>query len=101
MAAGALDGPSLIHASDLVVSGGGTMAREAAVLGVPAVSCFTGPLGVVDQFLAREERIRLIRRIEDADRVGTLVRNLTPTPRANGAPLQQVVDAICTTAGLG
>lgn len=101
ISAAALDGPSLIHASDLVVSGGGTMVREAAVLGVPAVSCFTGPLGAVDQFLARQERIRLIRRVEDADRVGTLVRNLTPAPRSNGAPLQQVVEAICTTASLG
>ena len=98
---GALDGPSLIHASDLVVSGGGTMAREAAVLGVPAVSCFTGRLGVVDQFLARQQRIRLIRKVEDVERVGTLVRNLTRTPRSNGAPLQQVVEAICTTASLG
>lgn len=101
VSAAALDGPSLIHASDLVVSGGGTMAREAAVLGVPAVSCFTGPLGAVDQFLAGQQRIRLIRGVEDAERVGTLVRNLTPTPRSNGAPLQQVVEAICTTAGLG
>ena len=48
-----LDGPSLIHESDLVVSGGGTMVREAAVLGVPAVSCFEGRLGAVDQYLAQ------------------------------------------------
>lgn len=97
---GALDGPSAIHAADLVVSGGGTMAREAAALGVPAISHFTGPLGAVDQFLASQERIRLIRAIDDADRVGTVVRHLRQQPRANGTPLREVVDAICATAGV-
>jgi uncharacterized protein len=95
---GALHGPSLIHAADLVVSGGGTMVREAAVLGVPAISCFTGPVGAVDAFLAREQRIRLIRRIEDVAQVGAVVRNGRAQPRSNGAPLKQIVDAICRTA---
>jgi predicted glycosyltransferase len=35
-------GPSLIAASDFFVGGGGSMIREAAVLGVPAASCFEG-----------------------------------------------------------
>jgi predicted glycosyltransferase len=95
---GALHGPSLIHAADLVVSGGGTMAREAAVLGVPAISCFAGPLGAVDAFLAREQRIRLVRRVEDVAQVGAVVRNRRAQPRSNGAPLRQIVDAICATA---
>ena len=99
--AGPVDGPSLIYASDLVVSGGGTMAREAAVLGVPAISCFTGPLGAVDEFLARQQRIRLVRTIEDADRVEPVKRNRRPTPRSNDAPLRQVVETICATADLG
>src|SRR5262249_38419090 len=34
----ALDGANLIAAADLVISGGGTMNREAAALGVPAMS---------------------------------------------------------------
>jgi predicted glycosyltransferase len=54
-----IDGPSLIYESDLVVSGGGTMVREAAVLGVPAVSCFEGRLGAVDQYLATTQLNRL------------------------------------------
>jgi predicted glycosyltransferase len=91
----------LIHAADLVVSGGGTMAREAAVLGVPAISCFTGPLGAVDAFLARERRIRLVRRVEDVAQIGAVVRNGRARPRSNGAPLRQIVDAICATAGRG
>ena len=44
----ALDGLNLIWFSDLVVSGGGTMNREAAALGVPVYSIFRGKLGAVD-----------------------------------------------------
>jgi predicted glycosyltransferase len=95
---GPLDGPSLICASDLVVTGGGTMAREAAVLGVPAISCFTGPLGAVDEFLAREARVRLIRTVEEAEQIGPVHRHRTAAARSNATPLRQVVDAICDTA---
>ena len=44
----ALDGLNLVWFSDLVVSGGGTMNREAAALGVPVYSIFSGTLGAVD-----------------------------------------------------
>ena len=33
----ALDGPNLLYYSDVVISGGGTMNREAAVLGAPTI----------------------------------------------------------------
>lgn len=38
----ALDGLNLVYHADAVLTGSGTMAREAAVLGVPAVSFFPG-----------------------------------------------------------
>jgi len=38
----AVDGLNLLWYSDLVVSGGGTMNREAAALGVPVYSIFRG-----------------------------------------------------------
>ena len=62
-----LDGPSLLAASDLVISGGGTMNREAALLGTPAYSIFAGPLGVIDQELIRQGRLTPIRSPEDVD----------------------------------
>ena len=96
---GPLDGPSLILSADLVVSGGGTMAREAAVLGVPAIVCGTHPLGAVDEFLIRHGQIAPIRTVAEVDRVGPVQRAPRRPPRVNGAPLQQVVDAICATAG--
>jgi uncharacterized protein len=49
----ALDGPSLVSCADLVVSAGGTMNREAAVLGTPAYTVFAGALGAVDEELIR------------------------------------------------
>ncbi len=61
----ALDGLDLVWYSDLVVSGGGTMNREAAALGVPVYSIFRGRLGAVDRYLAREGRLVLIERRED------------------------------------
>jgi predicted glycosyltransferase len=75
----ALDGLNLVWFSDLVVSGGGTMNREAAALGVPVYSIFRGKLGAVDQNLAREGRLVLIEKPED-------VRlKLSPVKRARGA----------------
>jgi len=55
---GAVDAQSLIAFSDLVVSAGGTMNREAAALGVPVYTTYGGRLGGVDEQLIREERLR-------------------------------------------
>jgi uncharacterized protein len=55
---GAVDAQSLIAFSDLVVSAGGTMNREAAALGVPVYTTFRGRLGGVDDALMREGRLR-------------------------------------------
>jgi len=61
----AVDGLNLIWHSDLVISGGGTMNREAAALGVPVYSIFRGRLGAVDEHLARTGRLTVINRIEE------------------------------------
>lgn len=54
------DGLNLIWHSDLVISGGGTMNREAAALGVPVYSIFRGEIGAVDRYLASTGRLILI-----------------------------------------
>lgn len=56
----AVDGMNLLWFSDLVVSGGGTMNREAAALGVPVYSIFRGRIGGVDRQLQAEGRLTLI-----------------------------------------
>ncbi len=50
----AIDAQSLIAFSDLVVSAGGTMNREAVALGTPVHTIFTGKLGAVDAKLMAE-----------------------------------------------
>ncbi len=57
----AVDGRSLAGLADVVVSAGGTMIREAAVLGTPVWSIFEGRLGAVDEALEHEGRVRFLR----------------------------------------
>ena len=61
----AIDAQSLIALADVVVSAGGTMNREAAVLGTPVWSLFDGRLGAVDERLIAEGRLRRLERAED------------------------------------
>jgi len=56
----AVDGRSLVAFADLLVSAGGTMNREAAVLGTPVWSIFEGRLGAVDEQLTAEGRLRFL-----------------------------------------
>jgi predicted glycosyltransferase len=55
-----VDGRSLVALADLLVSAGGTMNREAAVLGTPVWSIFEGRMGAVDDKLIAEGRLRLL-----------------------------------------
>jgi uncharacterized protein len=91
----ALDGLNLIWFSDLVVSGGGTMNREAAALGVPVYSIFRGKLGAVDRYLAREGRLTLI---EDREDIRSKLRvekrpGDPPLPAAERPALRQILSA--------
>ena len=61
----AVDGLNLIWFSDLVISGGGTMNREAAALGVPVYSIFRGQIGAVDRSLSDAGRLVLLENVED------------------------------------
>jgi len=53
----AIDAQSLIALSDLVVSAGGTMNREAVALGTPVWTTFAGRMGAVDERLIVEGRM--------------------------------------------
>ena len=50
----------LLRAVDAVVSAGGTMAREAAYLGIPAYTTFGGRIGAVDRHLVQLGRLRAL-----------------------------------------
>lgn len=65
----ALDGANLIAHSDLVVSAGGTMNREAAALGVPAASIYLGEWAAIDAQLLKEGRLQRLGTPEDVTKL--------------------------------
>ena len=64
-----LDGANLLAAADLVISGGGTMNREAAALGVPTASVFAGRAAAIDEYLADENRLQKIESAADLAKI--------------------------------
>ncbi|HEX3101356.1 MAG TPA: DUF354 domain-containing protein, partial [Pyrinomonadaceae bacterium] len=65
----AVDGLNLAYAADLLISGGGTMNREAALLGVPVYSIFAGELGSLDAQMEKEGLITFIRGRDDIEKL--------------------------------
>lgn len=90
----AVDGLNLIWHSDLVISGGGTMNREAAALGVPVYSVFRGKLGAVDRYLAEKGRLVLLESASDVRNKIQLTRRLPASPVNGNNP---VLDTIVNT----
>lgn len=84
-----LDGPNLIAASDLVISAGGTMNREAAALGVPAASIYAGEWAAVDEGLVKDGRLQRISTIGD-------LQNLSISKKQGMKPHQsiEVIDEV-------
>lgn len=57
---GILSGPDLAACVDLVISGGGTMNREAVVFGTPVISAYQNPPFSIDKWLIEEGYMDLI-----------------------------------------
>ncbi len=70
-----VNGLDMIWYSDLVVSGGGTMNREAAALGVPVFSIFRGKMGAIDRYLSQQGRLTFIETVNDVR------KKIVPTKR--------------------
>jgi uncharacterized protein len=93
----AVDGLDLIWYSDLVISGGGTMNREAAALGIPVYSLFRGTMGAVDKHLAEAGRLVLLESEGDVREKLKLVprdKTLGSRPKQR-VTLDTVVNHIC------
>jgi predicted glycosyltransferase len=86
----AIDAQSLIAFSDLVVSAGGTMNREAVALGTPVYTTFAGRMGGVDEELIAEGRLKVLR---DAGEFELVKRSDEAGPRDPRDP-QVLVDGI-------
>lgn len=93
----AVDGLNLMWFSDLVVSGGGTMNREAAALGVPVYSIFRGKIGAVDHYLSDCGRLVLLETVGDfASKIVFSKRNKEKKTGSSmtNVSLQGIVDKI-------
>jgi len=86
-----LDGANLIAGADLVVSGGGTMNREAAALGVPAATIFAGPRAAVDNYLINDGRMIAIESVEGLARL-SIAKKPPREPRNQNNVRKHVVD---------
>jgi uncharacterized protein len=88
----AVDGLNLVWHSDLVISGGGTMNREAAALGIPVYSTFRGPTGAVDRYLAAQGRLVLLESASEVpSRVAMKKRNREARPPSAATSLDAIV----------
>ncbi len=88
-----LDGANLIAASDLVISAGGTINREAAALGVPVASVYAGQWAAVDEELVKEGRLQRIASSEDLRKL-PVQRKSSSKPRRAIAVIDEVVRLI-------
>jgi predicted glycosyltransferase len=95
----AVDGLNLLWHSDLVVSGGGTMNREAAALGIPVYSIFRGKSGAVDRHLQKEGKMILIESIDDI-RNKILLQPRDKNASANGKSRQALSDIVREIEGI-
>jgi hypothetical protein len=83
---------NLIWNSDLVISGGGTMNREAAAMGVPVYSIFRGRIGAVDEYLAQQGRLVLIETVEDVrTKIRAERRVVSQRPLRESAPALETI----------
>jgi uncharacterized protein len=89
----ALDGPNLLYHADLVISGGGTMNREAAILGAPTYSLFKGQMPAVDRYLIDIGRMHHIGDEVDIGNI-RIVKNPDRNPLTDGSLAGALVDRI-------
>ena len=83
-----LNGANLIAHSDLVVSAGGTMNREAVALGVPAASIYLGEWAALDQELINEGRLQRIAAQSDISNLKVEKKSKQPVRASDGVLLQ-------------
>lgn len=97
----AIDSRSLMYQADLVVGAGGTMTREAALMGIPTYSVFAGEQPAVDRRLERRGHLRRLQRAEDL--IPVMPRATEPEPVAQLYARAQMriapfVDAVTATS---
>jgi predicted glycosyltransferase len=94
-----LDGLNLVYWSDLVVSAGGSMNREAAVLGTPACTVFAGHMAGVDRALIASGALVHLRTASDLAHLVVHENPRRPIAHRWPSPVNQIVTALLDVAG--
>lgn len=97
----ALDGPNLLFHSDLVISAGGTMNREAAVLGTPVYTIFAGQAAAVDDYFVRAGRMVSIQDKADFAKIKLCKKTQKKPLFIEQSALGKIVDFINDVPGIG
>lgn len=90
----AVDGLSLMWYSDAVFSGGGTMVREAALLGAKVYSTFAGRMGRADQYLVSQGRLAMIGSAKELEHI--ILSKRTHFPESKPSSQFQTRDFVCS-----
>jgi uncharacterized protein len=94
----AVDTRSLLYASDLVIGAGGTMTREAAVLGVPTLTAFAGRPAAVDAWLERNGMLRRLTSEDDVAQVTPLNGSRPRVEELRGRAARGIAAFVSTVA---
>lgn len=86
-------GPDLIFHADLVCSAGGTMNREAAVLGTPVYTVYGGELGATDRYLIDLGRMKHVTAADDFPRIA-FEKRVHQSPLARCELVPEIVDLV-------
>ena len=86
-----VDGLQLLFHSDVAISGGGTMNREAALLGTETYSIFTGRRPYLDEYLANQGKLTFISSTDELAKIRIYRR---PKPVWSHRPTSDLVSTV-------
>jgi predicted glycosyltransferase len=89
-----LNGPNLVYHSDLVIGAGGTMNREAVVLGSFVYSLFMGLLGSVDKYLIDSGKMNWIRSRSEIPTIKIQKKQQSNYKRTDDTLVREITDVI-------
>ena len=88
-----VDGLQLLFAADISISGGGTMNREAALLGTAAYSIFTGRRPYLDEYLQQLGKLSFIESVADFNKI-PICRSIKKNPQIKNDLVGEITNII-------
>jgi len=96
-----VDAPSLLSFTSVFVGAGGTMTTEAALLGVPTISCYPDKPFLVEKYLIKQGLIARETNLKKLEtRVGEIVGNLEIMKREQIAKAKKLTDSFEDPVGV-